>query len=226
MALRGLGNIYLGKNQPQIAERYFNEGVRIDADDAASQEGLGLAQLRQLNYLQAEEHLKLAVQLNKMLWRTWNGLGVIADFKAEHADAVAYYHRALEIVPGAPGIINNHGYSLLMAKKYPESEQQFRRGLKTAPNHQRLRNNLGITLAWQRRYDDAIKEIALVLPAAAALNNVGYIAMQLGDYEMAGGYFDEALKVSPTYYLPAAKNIKRLESIKKERSLKTVLDKR
>ncbi|MEJ1297173.1 MAG: tetratricopeptide repeat protein [Candidatus Sedimenticola sp. (ex Thyasira tokunagai)] len=213
-ALRGLGNIYLGKNQPEIAGRYFHEGVRLDANDAASQEGLGLAMLRQLQYLQAEEHLKLAVQLDKTLWRAWNGLGVAADFKSEHADAVAYYHQALKIVPGAPGIINNHGYSLLMEKKYPESEQQFRRGLQIAPDHQRLRNNLGITLAWQRRYDDGIKEIEHILPAAAALNNVGYIAMQLGDYELAAGYFEQALKVSPTYYLPAAKNLRRLQSMK------------
>ncbi len=213
VALRGLGNIYLGKNQPQIAERYFNEGVRIDLNDAASQEGLGLAQLRQLLYLPAEEHLTLAVQLDKMLWRAWNGLGVIADFKAEHSDAVAYYHRALEIVPEAPGIINNHGYSLLMAEKYFESEQQFRRGLRIDPDHQRLRNNLGIALAWQRRYDAGIKEIARILPAAAALNNVGYIAMKLGDHPLAGNYFERALKVSPTYYRPAAKNLKRLESL-------------
>ncbi|MES9885101.1 MAG: tetratricopeptide repeat protein [Sedimenticola sp.] len=62
-------------------------------------------------------------------------------------------------------------------------------------------------------FNSPIKEIERILPAAAALNNVGYIAMKLGDHPLAGIYFERALKVSPTYYRPAAKNLKRLESL-------------
>jgi tetratricopeptide (TPR) repeat protein len=59
----------------------------------------------------------------------------------------------------------------------------------------------------QRRYDDAIKALTPRFPPAQASNNVGYIAMQQGDYPAAVRYFNQALEQSPVYYERAANNL-------------------
>jgi len=142
-------------------------------------------------------------------WMAWNALGIAADLQGRHPDARAHYEAALEVLPGNPSVLNNLGYSLLMAQAYAEAETVLREGLRGAPRDPRLRNNLGLALAWQGRYEDALEVMEPALGGAEAANNVGYIALLSGDGAAALRYFDRALELYPRYYALAEQNRRR-----------------
>ena len=205
-ALMGSGKAAGDLDKPLLAERYFNRVINSNKDDAEALEERGLARINAGKQQQAMADLLHAVRIKPEQWRSWNGLGVLADRQADHANSEKYYRKALDILPDYPPLLNNFGYSLLSTGQYKQAEQVLRKGILYAPNNIGMINNLGLTLAWLGRYDEALKILVKGVDVAQAHNNIGYIAMQKKEYKRAISYFDNALKLNPVYYVRAAEN--------------------
>jgi Flp pilus assembly protein TadD len=190
-----------------LAEGYYSRILENTPDDAEALEGRGISRLRLHKYLQAKNDLNRAVTVSVERWRAWNALGIIADLEGEYTIATGHYRKALDILPGYPMLLNNLGYSLIMAHRYIEAERVLRRGLDHAPQDNYLTNNLGISLAWLGRYDESLRVLTGVINPAQAYNNIGYIALLKKDYKLAIEYFRKALEANPTYYVRAARNL-------------------
>ncbi|MEW7977650.1 MAG: tetratricopeptide repeat protein [Candidatus Sedimenticola endophacoides] len=212
-ALLGVGDALLLEGKPGRAVPFYSQVLEERPDHPAAAEGRGLCHIRLDQAEAARADLQTAVKADPARWCAWNGLGVLATARGDYPDAIGYYNQALRLLPDSPILLNNYGYAQIQRRNLPEAEQALRRALAIAPGNTGLRNNLALALAWQGRYQEAFNTISSALPKATAYNNVGYVAMQRGELELARDYFTEALKASPTYHVQAARNLERLERL-------------
>lgn len=209
-ALIKSGQLYLNNGIYELAANRFAAYLKQDNNDVDALEGLAISQIKLRRFSAAKLNLEKVTALDDKRWNAWNGLGILADLENEYDKAVSYYQKGLQVLPNYPALLNNLGYSLIMAHRYDEAEKVLRSALSLTPYFDnRLRNNLGIALAWQGNYPEAISIISSIYSQAIAYNNVGYIALLKGENETAAGYFEVAMKISPTYYARAAKNLEK-----------------
>lgn len=159
-----------------------------------------------------------AVAEDSSLWRAWNAIGRNHDMADDPELALEAYDRALRANGRAAPIHNNRGLALLVLRRFAEAESAFRQALLHDPEAARAQMNLRLTVAWQGRYSEALAGLkAGQLPSV--LNNVGFVAMQKGDFTVAKSCFVRAMESSPAYYAKAAKNLEYLEELKKTAAL-------
>ncbi|MCW8917644.1 MAG: tetratricopeptide repeat protein [Gammaproteobacteria bacterium] len=206
-ALIGAGEALLAAEQHLRAENYFERALKIEPMNLQAREARALSWLMSGKYSAAQKSLLNMVDDGIERWRMWNALGVVADVFGDYSAAVAYYKRALLLEPRSATLLNNLGYSMMMAHQYVDAEATLREALVSAPGDLRAVNNLSLSIAWQGRYADAIEQLTGVMDAAAANNNIGYVAYLRADYLQAKEFFKKAIRLRPVYYVKAAKNL-------------------
>jgi Flp pilus assembly protein TadD len=213
-ALIGLGESYLAAGNFEKAAATFLKAENSTLSDLAYQ-GRGIALTRLGKNTEAHDLLLMAVTRNPELGRAWNALGCTFDRRRQWERANAAYAKASALRPNDPQVHNNRGVSLLMQKRFKDGLDAFEAALRAAPGLRKAEENRRLALAFLGRYLDAT---ATVPPEGrpAVLNNVGFAAMQKGNFVLAERYLLEAMETSPSYYEKAAKN---LEVLRYKRSL-------
>jgi len=206
-ALVGAGESLLAAEQPKRAEIYLERALNLQPKHSNAREARALAWLMQGNYAAAQRSFLELISDGVEDWRIWNGLGVIDDLFGEYESATMRYQRAIAIEPKRVMLHNNLGYSRMMAHDYVAAEESLRHALLLDPGNTRVINNLGMCIAWQGRYDEAINLLSKVMDAAAANNNVGYVAYLRTEYAEAKEMFSKAMRLRPSFYVKAATNL-------------------
>jgi Flp pilus assembly protein TadD len=207
----GAAECMLALGKPEDARQVFAKLKSMPELHAVAVQDEGLALLALDKREAAAKSLNEASTLDPKLWRTWNALGDLADLERQPAEAQKLYAKALEINPNSASIINNIGYSKLMAGDPPGAIESFHKALGLDPHSETIQNNLRLAVAANGDYSEAIRATPHEqLPVV--LNNVGYVAMQRGDYSTAEGYFAQAMTASSSYASVTAKNIEQLKS--------------
>ena len=196
----------------KLAARAFQFALQQDPEHAASREGIGLLHFKAGNNEAAREHLEAAVANAPNLWRAHNALGVIADRNKDFALAQSHYSAALAIQPRADSILINRGYSRYLNDDYQAAALDFYTVAERSNNGKAWRN-LALVYGKQGWYDDALETFLRVEDERDAYNETGAIAMSNGDYQDALHYLNEAVRLSPTYFEQAEKNIAELRNI-------------
>jgi len=207
-ALRRIAAIHEKRNNPEMASRAYRAMLHSNPEDAAALQALGLLYVRVGKQEEALPLLERAVAADSTLWRAHNGIGVIQDMRGNNSEAVAAFDAALEIKPDSASILNNRGYSHYLAGNYREAAIDLTAA--AGAGSEQAWRNLGLVLARQKQYAKAVQTITRVGDPAIAYNDVGYIAMRLGDHETAAVYFEEAIRLSPRYFDAAHKNLEAL----------------
>lgn len=213
-ALIGLGQAYLALGEPRQALSWFDRRLSDDKNDADAIEGRALALI---GLGRQEEATKLLRQLpndTPARWRSCNALGLLADLDGDWEQARRWYMVALKAKPDEIAVLNNLGYSRLMARDYVEAEERLSHALTLAPDAPRLHGNLVLAIAWQGDFERALRQAKQWQPEPSALNNVGYIALLRGDVDVAIRYFELALERSPAWYPRAAANLERARAVR------------
>ena len=94
----------------------------------------------------------------------------------------------------------NLGYSLYLSGELDAAEIQTRKAIALNNADPRGWSNLGLIYVRKHRYEDAAEVFSRVMPAHEALNDVGYLAMLDGQYEVAVDYLQQAIESNPQYY--------------------------
>ena len=215
--LAQIGNLHVLQGNGLLAGRAFNFALQHDPQHAESLQGLGLLYFRAGNDDKARELLELSVAGSAGMWRAYNALGVIADRDKNYELALEYYNTALEIQPRSDSILVNRGYSRYLNKNYHDAALDFYEVAKRSDNPKAWRN-LAMVYARQGWYDAALESYMEVLDAPEAHNQIGAIAMDNGDTDAALFFLNEAVRLSPTYFANAEKNLaelRRSDSIRK-----------
>ena len=158
--------------------------------------------------------LRQAVEQDPGLWRAWNVIGRNHALDGDADKALASYDRALIANNRAAPTHNNQGMTFMMVMRYGEAESSFRQALALDPALEIARMNLRLALAWQGQYDEAVAKLKRG-EAPRVLNNIGFVAMERGDFATAKLFFTKALEISPAYYPIAGKNLESLEERRK-----------
>ena len=207
--LAQIGNLHIQQNNAQLAARAFQLALQQQPQHPSSLEGMGLLYFNAGNDDKAKEHLERAVESAPNSWRSYNALGVIADRQKDFEQAQSYYNAALEIQPLADVVLINRGYSKYLNKDYEAAARDFYDVTQRSDNNKAWRN-LALVYATQGWYEDALETFLVAEDEPDAYNETGAIAMENGDIEEAYRYLSEAVRLSPTYFAQAEKNLAEL----------------
>lgn len=205
-----VGWIYNRLDKKSQALQGFAQAIEMSPDHAAANEELGLLLLQGKGREQAATYLRRAVELEPQRWRAHNALGALADGAGHYDEARGHYEAALAARPGSAMILNNLGYSYYMAGNFSQAAEQYRLALEAEPGNRATIANLGLLDARQKRYEQALDVLAKAMDKPKAYNDVGYVAFQNGDLEVAERLLSEATRLSPSYYETAHQNLKRV----------------
>ncbi|MDH3771858.1 MAG: tetratricopeptide repeat protein, partial [Nitrospirota bacterium] len=104
-----LAVIYLVKGASQEAYDEFHNILDYDLNFAPAYEGMGRALLKMEKDVEAEREFQAALLYDSELWTSTNYLGIVADRRHAHKDAIQMYEVALEQKANNPAILNNLG---------------------------------------------------------------------------------------------------------------------
>jgi len=212
-----IGAIHRDREDARLALAAYRRVLMLEADDVQALEGAGLALLELRELEAAQVLLARAVEHDERRWRAHEGLGVIADLRQEDgwaATAAAHYERALQIQPNAASVYNNLGYSRYLAGDLDAATAAFQRATALDPGFERAWRNLALVHAKLGDYDEALRILRSIESEAAALNDVGYLAMLEGFYDLAEQYLVDATEASPTFYRVAYENLDRVRALR------------
>jgi Flp pilus assembly protein TadD len=208
-----VGIIHHGRGNHELAGTAYRWVLDIDPRHPGAGTALGIILIQQRDYDQAERLLEPIAARREAPWQAHNALGVIADMRADHATAQGHYARALEASPRTPLVLNNQGYSRYLAGDLAGARQALRQALNANPNYDLAWRNLGLVHAREGDYETAIEAVARSGDRAKAYNDIGYISMLEGRYQDALGFFEEAMRLSPAYYVTASENARSLDQL-------------
>lgn len=204
-----IGAIHRQRGDQPRALGAYRRALTIEPGNATALEGAGLVLIEIREQEAARDLLARAVAADPQRWKAHEGLGVLADLRGEHPQALEHYAAALQLRPRQPSVLSNRGYSRYLAGDLAGAETDFRAALDADPRFERAWRNLGLVMVRRQRHADALDAFLQVEDRPAALNDVGYVAMLEGHYDVAEHYLSEALTASPTYYRIADENLER-----------------
>ena len=194
-----------GKNEEALAR--YEPLIPTSADKALIAERAGIAALKLGQVDRAGPLIDLATQGDGATWRAWNARGVIADLRANWAEADTAYERALSLAPDRPEVLNNRGWSRLLRGEWSEAIADFEQAAAVKAVPERVKNNLELARTAlandlpQRRRGESGEEWA------KRLNDAGMTARILGNETKAVAAFTQALEASGRWYWRAANNL-------------------
>lgn len=206
----GIAECLLALGKPEEARPLFDALAAKPQYHAGAMQGTGLSLLAMGQTELAIKQLEDATKADPTLWRSWNALGELADLNGQPDEAAEHYARALKLHPKSPVILNNIGFSRLLANDPDQAIARLRQALALAPTSETIQANLRLALAAKGRYVEAARGTS-TKNKPVVLNNIGYMAMQRGDYATAESYLTRAMQDSSSYNVVAAKNLEQLK---------------
>lgn len=212
--------------EPQLARLAFQSGdfagalaryqalSNADPRNALMAEGAGLAALALGKDEIALAALSKAAALSSAGWRTWNGLGVLADRSAEFAEARGNYAKALAIAPGKAEILNNLGWSHFLEGDANAALPYLEKACSADPASRLFAANLELVRAATADHLPARRPGESVGDYAARLNDAGVAALARRQGRRAIAAFSQAIAVRGAWYERAANNLKLAEGAK------------
>ncbi len=214
LVLQKMADLYVQLGKNELAEVSLKLILDQQPNDMKVMEQYGLLLLKDRKYAVAKAALEPVVAQQKS-WRAYNGLGILANVLGDFPRAEVLFRKADAIFPNSPELLNNLGFALYSASRFPEALAYYNKALQINPDFKKAIYNYALLQAFLGKYDIAYDAFVKVSSDVEANNNLGYIAMEKGDYKKADNYLQEAIRLSPEYYKKANDNLKKLEILEK-----------
>ena len=205
-----IGALHDQRGNADLAARAWLKVVEIDPDNAQAHQNIGLSMFDLRLFDTAERHLLDAIALDASLWRSHNTLGILADRAEQYEAAIEHYTAAIRVEPNLASVRNNRGYSRYLSGDLAAAKRDFLATVEIDADYDRAWRNLGLVLAREQEYDQALVAMSHAIEHHVALNDVGYVAMLDGRYDVARRYFEDAILESPRHYQTAQNNLTEL----------------
>ena len=138
---------------------------------------------------------------NPDCWLAHNNLGVYLYHEGHIEDAIAHYHKALQIDPNHFDTLYNLGAALAVQGRLDEAIENYRKALQINPDYSSALNNLGIALATKGQLDEAIKNYRKAIQIdpnfCEALDNLGVALATKGQFDAAIQTYRQAIRINP-----------------------------
>jgi len=206
-----IASIHHQRDNQKLADMAYRWALEVDPDHAAAGTGLGIMYLESRRYDEAEARLRAVARKEQASWRTHNALGILSDLQGHFDEAARHYARALKIEPANHLVLNNLGYSLYLAGDWEGAREALGKALRSNPGYELAWRNLGLLHARDGDYEEALEAVGRSGTEAEAYNDIGYVSMLQGKYTDAVYFFEQAMRLSPTFYVTASENAKHAE---------------
>jgi Flp pilus assembly protein TadD len=163
LAYNNLG--YTLREQGKIDEaiRQFQEGVRLQPDDAELHYNLGAALLAKGQFDDALSQFQDAIRLKADYADAHNNLGLTLEKKGQADEAIRQYQEAIRLEPDHADAHNNLGSALGKQGQFDMAITQFQAAIRLKPDYAVARNNLGLALGNKGQFDAAISQFQQAL---------------------------------------------------------------
>ena len=210
IALFKIGDIHSKRGNEALAIIAFEMALDVNPDNGQANEGLALILLNKREYDKARNHLARAEASGATIsWRVYNSLGVISDLEKDYKQAIIYYEKALTVQSQMPLVLNNMGYSHYMSGDWDGAEKYYRKAVQNDEYFERAWRNLGLLYTRKEKFEEAINAFTQVEDLPEAYNDIGFICMLNGKYELSEAFFKRAIKLAPRYYEEANTNLQK-----------------
>lgn len=207
-----IGRIHHGRDNARLASLAYRWVLEIEPTHAAAGTDLGILYLEARQYEAAKTQLLPVVEATDSApWRAYNALGILADMDGDPVMAEQLYQQALAANPGSPRVLNNLGYSRYLVGDWVGARKALELALTTDPSYELAWRNLGLVQAREKNYTAALEALGRTGEESEAYNDVGFVSMMAGDYSQALAFFNQAMRLSPAYYVTASENARNAE---------------
>jgi uncharacterized protein YijF (DUF1287 family)/tetratricopeptide (TPR) repeat protein len=205
-----MARLYLRKGLTREARSELERILSKDPDNPFASVGLARVYFMEGNLAEAESNFQKALEKKSDLLEARNFVGLISDFQGNHDKAIEHYRAALSVKPKDHMSLNNLGLSYYLNGQYAEAAQAFEEALENGASNEKTHNNYALVLGAMEKYDKALDALQQGGNAAKAYNNLGVILMKKGEYHRAKEAFEQATALSPTYFVTARENLRKV----------------
>ena len=138
-------------------------------------------------------------------WTVYYDLGMSSYYAKNYSEAVANFHRALQVNPNEPKIWNALGLTYTEVKEYDKAVKAFKKALELDPKYTEAKMNLGILYMRMKKYRLAIKYLKEAVKDEffdkkhIAFFYLAKVYNQLGDKAEYVRYLEKAVNYNPMY---------------------------
>ena len=108
------------------------------------------------------------------------------------------------------------GYSHYMSGDWDGAEKHYRKAVQNDKYFERAWRNLGLLYTRKSDYEKAVSAFTQVEDLPEAYNDIGFICMLNGKYEISEAFFKRAIKLAPRYYEAANTNLQKNRQLAKK----------
>ena len=185
------------------AEQCYRRILAAEPNHADAWHLLGIIAYQVGRHELAVEYIGRAIGSSGTVAAFHNNLGNALQGQGKLVEAVACYHRAVQLKPDYVEAHNNLGTALRVQGMLGEAAACYRRALELNPDYAEAHNNLGTALSDQGKPDDAVacyrRAVQLKPDFAEAHNNLGTALQGQGKLDGAVACYRRALELKPQY---------------------------
>lgn len=197
LALESIGRIKLNNREYVDARVYFTKAISHDQQRVSNKDKTknrpGLISEHDIDYYSP--------------FYAYTGIGVIEDLNKNHAAAISFYQKALQIRPTSAAAESNIGYSFYLINDIEKAESHFKRAISKDKRYGKAWSNLALVYVKKGLFTQAVNIlIDYNGDKPSAYNTVGYLCMLEEKYNQAEQFFNQAIDSSPIYFKIAVEN--------------------
>ncbi len=162
-----------------------------------------LTSLQSRIYADSEKLWSDTLEKDPNCWLAYNVRGHELADCGEVDQAIAHYHKALEIKPDYSEAHSNLGACLTSRGEIDQAIEHCRKAVEIKPEDAQIHNNLGVALAARGRVDEAVdhyrKALAIKSDYLDAHNNLGNALAGSGHVDEAIEHYEKVLQIEPKH---------------------------
>src|SRR6266699_5390241 len=216
-----LAAVYEGYRLYEDATQQYRQALALATGPLAEQAVLGLGRCTRASR-RPEQAIPLLEAFSKESpsASAWNELGLLYESTGYVMTAERALREAVALDAQSDRLHNNLGYNLLLQKREPEAEGEFRKTLELNPNSATTRNNLGAALAQRGDLEGALEQFQWAADGATAHNNLAVVLLEMCRYEQSREELVKALAIRRNF-APALENFKLVQERIRNRNQRT-----
>lgn len=180
---------------------YFNEAIKINANDFVSHANAGICSQKSGDFLGAENFFKNAINIDEKKIQIYAHLADVMISQGKVNEAILWLQKANEIEPENTDILANIAIFYTGENRYSEAVIYYEKLISLSPDHVIGRSYYAITLFELGRYEESLEQSDMAIKLDSKYSNGhlarGLVLHKLQRFNEANMFYLEALRLDP-----------------------------